>query len=389
MRIWVGEDDSAGKFIVENSSLRRDRRFSPRRDILRIIPNNQKAFPQNPDFLREILYLDRPDVVVTDKDPERPILAIEFCAEAPSGHDILQRFGRVAAAAGSSVPFAFVFPERKWIRRQNRDGWDIYNPLIFKGLQQIGHFHQTPVLAFYFPSAEHAPPRQGKLLFDRRFRNLPDKRHPEMKQLFELVDLCVEYSKENKPLSEIIFEPLYTTRESWMWQRYAERCPNPENEEQWLPLLSCQTIRTTELATFITESTGVRNVVLNPTILSRPKTIIYSNDSQTFRSDPYGGTAVAVDYLRCRKGRKVADRHTNLAVMFRMAPVSDIEEKYQAFYEKRCPFREDYNELRHSSGGIPYLNLHLKEGCKFTKQKEIRQICAFADILIFRDGVIY
>lgn len=102
------------------------------------LPGQRKQFPAVPRSLQQILYLDRPDLIVTHGDTHEPVVAIELSAEAPSGHDAFQRFARVSACASEGVPFAYMFPARKLVRRRGGPArWDEYNPLIFEALLRV------------------------------------------------------------------------------------------------------------------------------------------------------------------------------------------------------------------------------------------------------------
>jgi hypothetical protein len=58
--------------------------------------------------VRDVLKYDRPDIILLDGD--HPILAIEETVEVPSGHNVGQRFVRVAAAAEAGIPFLYFSP---------------------------------------------------------------------------------------------------------------------------------------------------------------------------------------------------------------------------------------------------------------------------------------
>lgn len=58
--------------------------------------------------VRNVLAYDRPDIVLIDGD--RPILVVEETVEVPSGHNVGQRFARIAAAAETGVPALYFGP---------------------------------------------------------------------------------------------------------------------------------------------------------------------------------------------------------------------------------------------------------------------------------------
>src|SRR2546423_1692293 len=61
-----------------------------------------------PVALKQVLSLDRPDIVLVDQ--EKPILVLERTREVPSGHNVGQRFARLVAAAQMRVPSVYLGP---------------------------------------------------------------------------------------------------------------------------------------------------------------------------------------------------------------------------------------------------------------------------------------
>lgn len=58
--------------------------------------------------VQKVLAYDRPDIVLLDGDT--PILVVEETVEVPSGHNVGQRFARIAAAAEAGVPCVYFGP---------------------------------------------------------------------------------------------------------------------------------------------------------------------------------------------------------------------------------------------------------------------------------------
>ncbi|RLF80097.1 hypothetical protein DRN44_07850, partial [Thermococci archaeon] len=142
-KVWYHDNRTFAEYLIETTKLNE---HDP--EIERI--STGRDFANNPDMIQKILYLDMPDAIVTYGFPEKPILGIEFCAEAPSGHDIFQRVARVAASASFGTAFAFIFPEKKWVVRTIGGRWDNYNPLVMRALMHISRFHKVPSLSFFW-----------------------------------------------------------------------------------------------------------------------------------------------------------------------------------------------------------------------------------------------
>lgn len=375
--VWYGENIQEAEYIVANTVLSE---HSVHRKVM--YNNNSKDFVKNPESIKAILYLDKPNLIITGGKPEKPLLAIEFCGEAGTGHNFFQRVGRVAAAAEFEIPFAYVLPEKVWKRRQTREGWDWYNPLIFRVLLQMGSFHRTPILAFIWAANQTSgDPENRYLICDAQYHNLPATSHNEMTKLFQFINLCISYYIENRPFVELAFEPFCQERLHFMSGKYHERVSRKEAWTQWSPLTSCHVIETAILA----QQLSLPLPALGDLLASRPETVVYNVGTTTFRGDPYAGALVAIDYLMCRKGPSFENRYRNLAINFQNAGLEQLLQKSRLFYERDCPLARAPSE----GIDIPYLMLHLREGCKYTKQKELRVFCFFADIILFRNGLLH
>jgi len=375
-KVWYHDNRTFAEYLIETTKLNE---HDP--EIERI--STGRDFANNPDMIQKILYLDMPDAVVTYGFPEKPILGIEFCAEAPSGHDIFQRVARVAASASFGTAFAFIFPEKKWVVRTIGGRWDNYNPLVMRALMHISRFHKVPSLSFFWEADRLTGiEAEGFLRVDENYENMPDRRSEEMKNFTKFVNLTIDYVLQNRDFREMMFDPFILEREAWMWEKYHQRYRSRPNIFRWSPLTSCRKIETSELISLIEEVTG-RRPNLPHYVSEREETIIYEPGTRQFRSDPYSGSLVGIDYLMCRRGETVRHRHRNLAMRFRNVSFAKMQEMFVRYYRDRCPFNPGQVEIDR------YLTLHLKDGCRYTKQKELRIYCYIADLLIFRDAALY
>ncbi|MCE5240274.1 hypothetical protein LLH23_17560 [bacterium] len=375
--VFYGESETEAKYLIRHTSLPRGT------DVRPILPND-RLFPDNPAFVQQMLYLDKPDVIVAAGDPLRPVFGVEISAEAPTGHDAFQRFARIVAAAAQGTPFAYLFPQRKWVTRGTEAGrWDQFNPLILRALVQVSRFHNVPALPFLWPAdRETGHPQQGYLLSESARSCLPPARHPEVVALRQFADLAIACYRQNRPFSELVFTEFFATREAQNWSLYHER---GGHDGPWSPLTSCERVPTSGLLRRIRRITDVDLESLPDLMQSREASIIYTTDSRTFRADPYAGALVAVDYLTCRNGPTTQHRHSNLIISFPRASISQVVDKAQRYHRANCPLQMEEDEIRQ---GDRYYNLHLREGCRYTKQKEMRTICSFADMVVFADGIL-
>lgn len=375
--LWYGGAKADAEYLIRNTNL-------SARDVQvkEIQEASHLAFVDNPDAIKDILYLDKPDLILTAGFPERPILGVEFSKEAMSGHDAFQRFARVVAGAEFQIPYAYVLPPRKWIERSSGGRWDRYNPTIFTALRQVTRFHQVPALAFFWDTQDDSD--GSALSSDPHYPQLPDSGKTEMQRFFEFIDLIIGTSDEGQDLTGLLHERFVMDWEAKSDRRLHERLQD-SSRNAWSPMTSTEVLDDSEFGDYFRRHLGDSPPVdsLPDYVRKRPHWVVYSNASSTFRADPYGGSALAIDYMHCRTGATARERDRNLVVHFSEVSISDVEDKWEHYYEHRCPFRSGY------SSDERYLTMHLREGCRFTKQKEIRLFFSACDLVMFKDGFLF
>ena len=99
--------------------------------------------------VRDVLSYDRPDIVLVDGD--RPVLVVEETVEVPSGHNVGQRFARIAAAAEAGVPFLYFGPYVARKHGGNTAGPRYMNARIFLALDAIERITGTAVTTINWP----------------------------------------------------------------------------------------------------------------------------------------------------------------------------------------------------------------------------------------------
>lgn len=166
-----------------------------------------------------------------------------------------------------------------------------------------------------------------------------------------------------------------------MWASFHNRMQEKKDLFQWSPLTSCEVVSTQDMLNNLKKEINIE-IKLPTHVINRKETLIYKPDVTTFRADPYAGSLIGIDYLTCRNGPSVRHRYRNLAMHFKNVDFHEMKKMYSRYYE-RCPFNPNYKEIDR------YLTLHLKDGCRYTKQKELRIYCYISDLLIFSDAVLY
>lgn len=406
-RVWSSTEGFAD-YIVAKTLLAQKQ--VEKRVIYESDANNAKHFHTMPDHIKKILYLDAPDIIV-ELDTE-PIFSIEISAEAGTGHNVFQRFARLAASVENNVPAFYIYPEAVIIARKNvKPRWDKINPLIFKALDVTMSLYGIPALFYYFPSyfrefrddPSTAPnQRQKGLIYESGWEQAecPKSSDPEIQAMILAINKIIETVEEHGVIASR--EKLQRKREvlerrSFMQQEYVRK----GGHEGMSPLSATVTLPTEFLLKHLSKySTGQYRI--GELLRSRPETILYQIDS-SFRGDPYAGAFAGIDYLRCREGKTFEERKYNLVAVWgkleidpkrgtfgiinrNNTSINDFTKEVQAS-EGRNLLGKTYMELK--SHQIPRYYMQVRYGSMFSKVKHVRIFSYFADALLFHDGALW
>lgn len=402
-RVWHSTEDLAD-WLVENTRLRNlPYTFSK---LAESDASKPGQFHRMPGHLKNILYLDAPDLII-EKDGD-PIIAIEVSKEAGTGHNAFQRFARIAAAVENGVPAVYIYPEATFITRQTSERWDRINPNIFFAMERLMQIYNIPALLFYHPThyrthSDTRPPNVHAkgLRNDRHFPSAPDSTDAEMREFFALIDLVLSRSLTGSVPLPLINERLVVERRSWMQQEYVSK---GGRARRWSPDTSTTVVPTTALLNFLSGFVP-NNYVFGDLLTSREQTVIYQIDAR-FRGDPYPGVLSALDYMRCRVGKTYEDRDKNLALAWGRVCHEPQSESLTIVSSKSSSVNDFVSALSSVKGAakcllgvsefgslkgheIPRYYMQARYGCMFTKVKHIRVYSFFADAILFPDGAVW
>lgn len=405
-RIWYSTESFAD-YIIAKTDLRN--KTCVKKKMYESDANNAKQFHTMPDHIKQILYLDAPDLIV-ELDSE-PIFSIEVSTEAGTGHNVFQRFGRLAASVENNVPTFYIYPEAVIINRTkgNTTKWDSINPLVFRALDNVMSIYKIPALFYYFPSdyqthpiATNSPNIKNKgLKFEnnRNFAGSPDSRDAEMNLMFSAINEIinvVELSGVIKGREKLLGKRVIIDRKNFMQTEFATKGGN----NNMSPLTATIKVSTDYLLNYLSKHESSKYKI-GELLRSRKETIIYKVDAK-FRGDPYPGALAAIDYLLCREGKTFEDREYNLVMAW-----SDVEidkpnktiilkgtkGKIKDFIsdvkssESKNLLTKTYAQLKNSE--IPRYYMQVRYGSMFSKVKHIRVFSYFADAILFTDGSLW
>jgi hypothetical protein len=106
------------------------------------------AVKANP-ALATVLQYDRPDVILADD--QEPVLVLERTVEVPSGHNVGQRFARLAAAAEDRRPLVYFGPFVAFKHGGQTAGPRWMNLRLFDALDVVSRIHETAVTTIRWP----------------------------------------------------------------------------------------------------------------------------------------------------------------------------------------------------------------------------------------------
>ena len=99
--------------------------------------------------LGEVLQYDRPDVILANND--EPMLVLERTVEVPSGHNVGQRFARLAAAAEAHRPLVYFGPYVARKHGGETEGPRWMNLRLFLALNVASRVHNTAITTINWP----------------------------------------------------------------------------------------------------------------------------------------------------------------------------------------------------------------------------------------------
>lgn len=405
-RIWYSTE-SLADYIVDNTILSTLGNIEKKK-MYESDANNSRNFHSLPEHIKKILYLDAPDLIV-EKDLE-PIFSVEISTEAGTGHNVFQRFPRLAASVENNVPAFYIYPDAVIIHRENSTRWDKLNPLIFKALKNVMDIHRIPALFYYFPTdlneyqnnPENSPNLENKgLIYDSDIINYPGcpaSNSNEMTKMFEGMNaiLTETMSSVIDGRNRCIRNRAIVERIELMESTYHARI----GRRIWSPLTSIKIIPTEKIINYLSQFHN-DTYQIGELLRSRAQTVIYHANA-IFRGDPYPGALSAIDYLKTRQGKSFEERYYNLVLAW--GSVTETEDSIEIDGTKSSSIdafcsqvsnselrsnilHKNYSELNNEE--ISRYYMQVRYGSMYSKVKHIRVYSYFADAILFSDGALW
>ena len=224
--------------------------------------------------VRDVLSYDRPDIVLLDG--ETPILVVEETVEVPSGHNVGQRFARIAAAAEAGVPFLYFGPYVAKKHGGITAGPRYMNVRLFQALDAVERTTRTAVTTINWPVDSD---------YEVRRDQAKDNDMREFVATFLTLYACQpNLSQLNRDLLRSDIHRR-TVKERKIFTSTSIRNPNQYN-------VPPPSVKILTLSEFRQHHRQIDNELQHVTEL-----VIYKVGMNSIRSDPYTGMAMLYKYL--------------------------------------------------------------------------------------------
>lgn len=348
--------------------------------------NYSNAFAQLPSYVADILYLDKPDIIISGKPDnihERPIFSIELASCTPQFQHALQRFSRTLASVANGCPSVLIMPARK----KANDGKSIYlrSAAADYGAVRLTDVYGVPAIVVDWPE------KDGCLLLNDG-DNLPPLTNSSIRRLGEYLREAIKAFEQIDYLGAL--RRLAATQ-SFMDQTraraYASGPPSIDKPggggaaagaQVKLDLLSTRDVISNLSADKRADTVALSQ--LPDHFKNREKSLVfYPTRVAAHSGDPYVGMLAYYDIAFCRTGPSTRDRRYNLVAYCNGVAIDETTSKMFAFNNEKCPF-----DLGYESGRMLTYSYHLRDGCRKTKIKPIRIYAELADLIAFTDGIL-
>lgn len=346
--------------------------------------NRSTSFSQLPSYIADILYLDKPDIIISGSNDgihERPIFSIELATCTPQFQHSVQRFSRSLAALSGGCPTVLIMPAKK----KANDGRSTYlrSPAADYGAVRLMDVYRLPALVVDWPDTE------GELLFEGNDQ-LPPLASPAIAELGEYLRQCltafqqIDYAGALAKL-ELTQRLVDRTRE----RAYAKGAISPSrpgggprDAQVRLDIVDTPDLIQRLLDEGRATATSVSQ--LPDYFHGREKSLLfYPTRIAAHSGDPYVGMMTYYDIAFCRTGPSVRDRRMNLVAYANGVDLAETTDRMKDFNNNICLFNVGYkpSNARHYS-------YYLRDGCRKLKSKPLRIYGEIADLVSYEDGIL-
>ncbi len=361
--------------------------------------NNHVSFSELPEELRKLLFFAKPDVIICYDNgiaPVNPVFAFELTNHVPARDHWLQRFNNLVGCAQIGVPGAYVLPFDLSLRRPFAGKLD---SAFFYGYDRVMEIHHTP---FYI--AEWESSDRANLDLDSGYSDLPRHDSKPMEKAFAFLDKVIDAVMSGINTEILLQDRLIVDLRNDIRKRAYTPIPQIKDFERlsknmpnndfltWGDIVAWLSEKSISIPENLPDRIAKRqrNLIFTPIADPRGKTEAQIRESLIKRikdkgADPYLGQPLAFDYIFCRLGKTPYERDANLIIDLSMLKFGDFSCYHHKIWNK-CPLQ---NEELCDIKNIPEYTMYLTEGCAQVMKNFIRVYSFCADIIIFKEGMVY
>lgn len=346
--------------------------------------NSSSAFSELPSYISDILYLDKPDIIIAGSNDgvhEKPIFSIELAACTPQFQHALQRFPRLLASVTSGCPAVLIIPARK----RSNDGKSIYQRSVAAdyGAVRLTDIFRVPALVIDWPDDD------GILLYEGT-DNLPPLKSPGISQLGQYLRDCltafsqVDYLGALSRLPQTQALTDQTRMNAYKNGNISIARPGGGDTDAQVKLDLLPTADLIHRLSAEGRATSTSISQLPDYFKSRDQSLLfYPTRISAHAGDPYVGMMTYYDIAFCRTGPSTRDRRFNLIAFAKDVNLKETTDRMSDFNQKKCLFSKGYkpSNARHYS-------YYLRDGCRKLKSKPIRIYGEIADLIAYEDAIL-
>jgi hypothetical protein len=224
--------------------------------------------------VQKVLAYDRPDIILLDG--HTPILVVEETVEVPSGHNVGQRFARIAAAAEAGVPCLYFGP---YVARKHggaTEGPRYMNIRLFHALDAMERTTRAAITTINWPVDARCEVRRDR-----------SKDDDVREYISEFLDIYFSSSSLEQVNRRLINSSIHSRMVSERTNFAQNSIRNPEQYDR--PPASVEFLSPRQF--------GARGLGSADMISNAQEIVLYNIGMTNIRSDPYTGMAILYKYL--------------------------------------------------------------------------------------------
>lgn len=346
-----------------------------------------------PSYISDILFLDKPDIIIAgsvDNIHEKPIFSIEFASCTPQFQHALQRFSRMVASVSNGCPSLIIMPENKLENSSSNESGNGKNrtyqrsQAVEYGAVRLMDIYNIPAFIFDWPV-------NAGIMENENNTNYPLISSDSMQSLKKLIIDAIKAFEDIDYIGALWrSSEVRKCVDHMRYRAYKGGVPTITSPGGGLTKKcrpNLELVKTNDLILKLQNLFGEDIINQIPDfIVSREESVVfYPTRIIEHAGDPYVGMLSYYDIAFCRIGKDVRDRQYNLIAHAEKLNISNnILESMKKINTDICPFKNYIDK-----DNIIKYSYFVKRGCRSIKSKPVRIYSEIADLIIFKDGMLF